>query len=183
MLIGDNKATAKWVSDQVGLDEHFAEFLPQNKTAKVKEVQSGGVFVVMTGDGVNDAPMLAQADVGSAIGAGLDVAVKTADVILARSHPLDVVAIVQLSRATYRKTIQNLPWATGYNAVAIPLAAKALFAWGVLPTPALGAAPMSASTAIVVINCSHQRTTVEIEEMTKLLRSPRRYGQCGAPKP
>jgi Cu2+-exporting ATPase len=152
MLTGDNKATAKWVSDQVGLDEYFAEVLPQDKAAKVKEVQSRGKLVAMTGDGVNDAPALAQADVGIAIGAGSDVAVETADVILVRSNPLDVVAIVQLSRATYRKMIQNLIWATGYNIVAIPLAAGALYAWGVLLTPALGAVLMSASTVIVAIN-------------------------------
>jgi P-type Cu2+ transporter len=152
MLTGDNKATAKWVSNQVGLDEYFAEVLPQDKAAKVKEVQSRGMLVAMTGDGVNDAPALAQADVGIAIGAGSDVAVETADVILVRSNPLDVVAIVQLSRATYRKMIQNLLWATGYNVVAIPLAAGALYAWGVLLTPALGAVLMSASTVIVAIN-------------------------------
>ncbi|WP_342348186.1 copper-translocating P-type ATPase [uncultured Nitrospira sp.] len=152
MLTGDNNATAKWVSDQVGLDEFFAEVLPQDKAAKVKEVQSRGVLVAMAGDGVNDAPALAQADVGIAIGAGSDVAVETADVILVRSNPLDVVALVQLSRATYRKMIQNLLWATGYNIVAIPLAAGALYAWGVLLTPALGAVLMSASTVIVAIN-------------------------------
>jgi len=152
MLTGDNKATAKWVSDQLGLDEYFAEVLPQDKAAKVKEVQSRGVLVAMTGDGVNDAPALAQADVGIVIGAGSDVAVETADVILVRSNPLDVVAIVQLSRATYRKMIQNLVWATGYNVVAIPLAAGALYAWGVVLSPALGAALMAASTVIVAIN-------------------------------
>lgn len=152
MLTGDNKATAKWVSDQIGLDEFFAEVLPQDKAAKVKEVQSRGVLVAMTGDGVNDAPALAQADVGIAIGAGSDVAVETADIILVRSNPLDVVAIVQLSRATYSKMIQNLVWATGYNVVAIPLAAGALYAWGVVLTPALGAALMAASTVIVAIN-------------------------------
>lgn len=152
MLTGDNKATAKWVSDQIGLDEYFAEVLPQDKAAKVKEIQARGVFVGMTGDGVNDAPALAQADVGIAIGAGSDVAVETADVILVRSNPLDVVAIVQLSRATYRKMIQNLLWATGYNVVAIPLAAGVLYVWGVLLTPALGAVLMSASTVIVAIN-------------------------------
>ncbi|NCC04547.1 MAG: cadmium-translocating P-type ATPase [Proteobacteria bacterium] len=152
MLTGDNKATAKWVSDQIGLDEYFAEVLPRDKAAKVKEVQSRGVLVAMTGDGVNDAPALAQADVGIAIGAGSDVAVETADVILVRSNPLDVLAIVQLSRATYRKMIQNLFWATGYNAFAIPLAAGVLYAWGVLLSPALGAVLMSASTVIVAIN-------------------------------
>ncbi len=152
MLTGDNKATAKWVSDQVGLDEYFAEVLPQDKAAKVKEVQSRGMLVAMTGDGVNDAPALAQADLGIAIGAGSDVAVETADVILVRSNPLDVVAILKLSSATYRKMIQNLLWATGYNAFAIPLAAGALYSWGVLLTPALGAVLMSASTVIVAIN-------------------------------
>ena len=152
MLTGDNRATAKWVSDQIGLDEYFAEVLPQDKAAKVKEVQSRGKRVAMTGDGVNDAPALAQADVGIAIGAGSDVAVETADVILVRSNPLDVVAIVQLSRATYRKMIQNLVWATGYNVVALPLAAGALYAWGVLLTPAVGAVLMAGSTVVVAIN-------------------------------
>ena len=152
MLTGDNKAVAKWVSDQVDLDEYFAEVLPQDKAAKVKEVQARGQLVAMTGDGVNDAPALAQADLGIAIGAGSDVAVETADVILVRSNPADVVAILKLSQATYRKMLQNLFWATGYNAFAIPLAAGALYAWGVLLTPALGAVLMSASTVIVAIN-------------------------------
>jgi P-type Cu2+ transporter len=152
MLTGDNKQVAQWVSDQIGLDEYFAEVLPRDKAAKVKEVQSRGVLVAMTGDGVNDAPALAQADLGIAIGAGSDVAVETADVILVRSNPLDVVAILKLSQATYRKMIQNLLWATGYNSFAIPLAAGALYAWGVLLNPALGAVLMSASTVIVAIN-------------------------------
>lgn len=152
MLTGDNEATAKWVSDQVGLDEYFAEVLPSDKAAKVKEVQARGALVAMTGDGVNDAPALAQADVGIAIGAGSDVAVETADIILVRSTPLDVVAIVQLSRATYRKMMQNLFWATGYNIIAIPLAAGVLSAWGVLLTPALGAVLMSVSTVVVAVN-------------------------------
>ncbi|MBC7437120.1 MAG: heavy metal translocating P-type ATPase [Bdellovibrionales bacterium] len=152
MLTGDNKATAKWVADQVGLDEFFAEVLPKDKAAKVKEVQGRGVLVAMTGDGVNDAPALAQADVGIAIGAGSDVAVETADIVLVRSNPLDVVAIVALSRATYRKMIQNLVWATGYNVVAIPLAAGALYAWGVVLSPAVGAGLMAVSTVIVAVN-------------------------------
>ncbi len=152
MLTGDNQATAKWVSDQIGLDEYFAEVLPQDKAAKVQEVQSRGMVVAMIGDGVNDAPALAQADVGIAIGAGSDVAVETADVILVRNNPMDVVAVVELSRATYRKMMQNLFWATGYNAVAIPLAAGALYTWGVLLSPAAGAVLMSASTVIVAVN-------------------------------
>lgn len=161
MLTGDNKATAKWVSDQIGLDEYFAEVLPQDKAAKVKEVQARGERVAMTGDGVNDAPALAQADVGIAIGAGSDVAVETADVILVRSNPMDVVAIVRLSRATYRKMIQNLIWATGYNVVALPLAAGALYAWGVLLTPAVGAVLMAGSTVVVAINARMLRLKSE----------------------
>ncbi len=152
MLTGDNKQVAQWVSDQVGLDEYFAEVLPQDKAAKVKEVQSRGILVAMTGDGVNDAPALAQADMGIAIGAGSDVAVETADIILVRSNPLDVVALLKLSKATYNKMIQNLVWATGYNAFAIPLAAGAAYSWGVLLSPAIGAALMAASTVIVAIN-------------------------------
>jgi Cu2+-exporting ATPase len=167
MLTGDNKATAKWVSDQIGLDEYFAEVLPQDKAAKVKEVQSRGVLVAMTGDGVNDAPALAQADLGIAIGAGSDVAVETADVILVRSNPLDVVAILKLSRATYRKMVQNLLWATGYNVVAIPLAAGVLYAWGVLLTPALGAVLMSASTVIVAVNARLLRLKAEPKSEAK----------------
>jgi Cu2+-exporting ATPase len=152
MLTGDNMQVAEWVSNQIGLDEYFAEVLPQDKAAKVKEVQSRGMVVAMTGDGVNDAPALAQADLGIAIGAGSDVAVETADIILVRSNPLDVVALLKLSKATYGKMIQNLVWATGYNAFAIPLAAGAMYAWGVLLSPALGAALMAASTVIVAIN-------------------------------
>lgn len=151
MLTGDNKQVAKWVSEEIGLDEYFAEVLPDQKSAKVKEVQSRGLIVAMTGDGVNDAPALAQADVGIAIGAGTDVAVETADIILVRSNPLDAVAILGLSRATYRKMVQNLLWATGYNVVAIPLAAGVLYP-AILLGPALGAVFMSLSTIIVAIN-------------------------------
>jgi P-type Cu2+ transporter len=152
MLTGDNKQVAKWVSDEVGLDEYFAEVLPQEKVAKVKEVQSRGLIVAMTGDGVNDAPALAQADIGIAIGTGTDVAVETADIILVRSNPLDAVAIIGLARATYKKMVQNLAWATGYNTFAIPLAAGVLYRLGILLSPALGAVLMSLSTVIVAIN-------------------------------
>lgn len=152
MLTGDNKQVAQWVSEQIGLDEYFAEVLPQGKASKVKEVQQRGLVVAMTGDGVNDAPALAQADVGIAIGAGTDVAVETADIILVNSNPLDVVAILGLARATYRKMIQNLAWATGYNTFAIPLAAGVLYKSGILLTPAMGAVLMSLSTVIVAIN-------------------------------
>jgi Cu2+-exporting ATPase len=152
MITGDNKQVAKWVSEEIGLDEYFAEVLPGEKAEKMKEVQSRGLLVAMTGDGVNDAPALAQADVGIAIGAGTDVAVETADIILVRSNPLDVVAIIGLAKATYKKMVQNLAWATGYNAVAIPLAAGVLYNLGILLTPAVGAIFMTVSTVIVAIN-------------------------------
>jgi Cu2+-exporting ATPase len=152
MLTGDNRRVAQWVSAEIGLDEYFAEVLPQEKAEKVKEVQSRGLVVAMTGDGVNDAPALAQADIGIAIGAGTDVALATADVILVKSNPLDAVAIIGLARATYRKMIQNLVWATGYNAFAIPLAAGVLYKSGILLSPAMGAVLMSISTVIVAIN-------------------------------
>lgn len=152
MLTGDNRRVADWVAGQIGIDEVFAEVLPQDKAAKVKEVQQRGLAVAMTGDGVNDAPALAQADVGIAVGAGTDVAIETADIILVRSNPQDVLAIIELSRATTRKMIQNLLWATGYNVVAIPLAAGLLAPWGIILSPAVGAVLMSASTVIVAIN-------------------------------
>lgn len=152
MLTGDNKNVAKWVADSIGLDEYFAEVLPQDKVAKIKEVQSRGLIVAMTGDGINDAPALAQADVGIAIGAGTDVAIETADIILVKNNPQDVVAIISLARATTQKMIQNLLWATGYNVIAIPLAAGVLFKYGILLSPALGAVFMSLSTVIVAIN-------------------------------
>ena len=157
MLTGDNNQVAKWVADEIGLDEYFAEVLPDKKAEKVKEVQSRGLMVAMTGDGVNDAPALAQADVGIAIGAGTDVAVATADVVLVRSNPLDVVSVVKLSRATYRKMVQNLAWATGYNAFAIPLAAGVAYGAGILLDPAAGAALMALSTIIVAINARFLR--------------------------
>ena len=157
MLTGDDEQVAQWVADEVGLDEYFAEVLPDEKADKVKEVQSRGLVVGMTGDGVNDAPALATADVGIAIGAGTDVAVETADIILVRSNPLDAVAIFALSRATYRKMVQNLAWATGYNVFAIPLAAGVLYNYGILLSPAVGALVMSLSTVIVAINARFLR--------------------------
>jgi Cu2+-exporting ATPase len=152
MVTGDNKQVAAWVSKSLDLDEYFAEVLPQDKVAKVKEVQERGLIVAMTGDGVNDAPALAQADVGIAVRAGTDVAVEAADIILVKSDPRDVAAILALSRATYRKMIQNLIWATGYNIFAIPLAAGVLYGIGIVLSPAVGAALMSVSTVIVAIN-------------------------------
>jgi len=152
MLTGDNLKVAEAVSKEIGIDEFFAEVLPQDKANKVKEVQQRGLTVAMTGDGVNDAPALAQADIGIAIGAGTDVAIETADVILIKSNPLDVVSIIKLSRATYKKMVQNLLWATGYNLFAIPLAAGVLYSFGILLSPAMGAVLMSLSTVIVAIN-------------------------------
>ena len=152
MLTGDNKQVAKWVSEELGLDDYFAEVLPGEKADKVKEVQKRGLIVAMTGDGVNDAPALAQADVGIAIGSGTDVAIETADIILVRSNPQDVVNIIKLARSTYSKMVQNLIWATGYNTFAIPLAAGVLYSYGILLSPALGAVFMSASTIVVAIN-------------------------------
>lgn len=152
MLTGDARAVAKWVAAELDLDDYFAEVLPDQKADKIKEVQGRGLIVAMTGDGVNDAPALTQADVGIAIGAGTDVAIESADIVLVRSDPRDVAAIVELARATYRKMAQNLWWATGYNAVAIPLAAGVLYEAGILLTPAAGAVLMSLSTVIVAIN-------------------------------
>ncbi len=152
MLTGDNRQVAQWVSEELGLDEFFAEVLPHEKAEKVREVQSKGLIVAMTGDGVNDAPALAQADVGIAIGAGTDVAVETADIVLVRSNPLDVVALIGFAKATYRKMVQNLAWATGYNVFAIPLAAGVMYSAGILLSPAMGAVLMSLSTVVVAIN-------------------------------
>lgn len=152
MLTGDNQQVAEWVAKEIGLDDYFAEVLPPDKVKKIKEVQSQGYLVAMTGDGVNDAPALAQADVGIAIGAGTDVAIEAADIILVKSNPKDAVAILALARATTNKMIQNLIWATGYNAFAIPIAAGALYSYGILLSPAFAAILMSLSTVIVAIN-------------------------------
>ena len=152
MLTGDAEAVARSVAQELGLDDYFAEVLPHEKAAKVREVKADGLTVAMVGDGVNDAPALVESDLGIAIGAGTDVAIESADVVLVRSDPRDVFAILALSRATYAKMVQNLLWATGYNAVAIPLAAGVGYAWGLVLTPALGAAFMSLSTVIVAIN-------------------------------
>jgi Cu2+-exporting ATPase len=152
MLTGDNEKTAKTVSDELHLDGYFAEVLPHEKLEKIKELQSKGEFVAMTGDGVNDAPALAQADVGIAVGSGTDVAAETADIILVNSNPVDVTSLILFGRETYRKMVQNLFWATGYNVIAIPLAAGVLIGAGILITPAVGAIFMSLSTVIVAVN-------------------------------
>lgn len=152
MLTGDSEAVAKAVAKDLGIDTYFAQVLPENKADKVRELQRGGNKVAMVGDGVNDAPALVTADVGIAIGAGTDVAIESAGIILVRSNPLDIVKIIRLSRATYRKMIQNLVWATGYNVIAIPLAMGVLAPIGITLDPAIGAIFMSASTVIVAIN-------------------------------
>ncbi|MGM0651928.1 MAG: heavy metal translocating P-type ATPase [Bacillota bacterium] len=152
MLTGDAQAVADAVAGELGIDTVFAEVLPEDKASKVKELQAGGKKVAMVGDGVNDAPALATADIGIAIGAGTDVAVEAGHIVLVRSDPRDIPRIVTLSRATYGKMVQNLWWAAGYNIVAIPLAAGVLIGWGILLSPAVGALLMSASTVIVAIN-------------------------------
>ena len=152
MLTGDSEVVARSVAGELGLDDFFAEVRPDQKAAKVREIKQRGFTVAMVGDGVNDAPELAEADVGIAIGAGTDVAIESADVVLVRSRPEDVATIVRLARETYRKMLQNLWWATGYNVLAIPLAAGALFSVGFVMPPAVGAALMSASTVIVAAN-------------------------------
>ena len=152
MITGDSDEVAAYVSKQLGLDQYFAEVKPEDKAAKVEELQKNGQQVAMVGDGINDAPALTQADIGIAIGAGTDVAIKSADIILVKSDPQDVVKVINLSKRTYSKMAQNLVWATGYNIFAIPLAAGVLFGSGIVLAPALGAVLMSASTVIVALN-------------------------------
>ncbi|KKU19990.1 MAG: Cation transporting ATPase, E1-E2 family [Candidatus Saccharibacteria bacterium GW2011_GWA2_46_10] len=152
MITGDSQDVADYVAKQLNLDQYFAEVKPQDKSAKVKQLQAGGQKVAMVGDGINDAPALTQADIGLAIGGGTDVAIKSADIILVKNDPRDVVKVIKLSKATYGKMKQNLAWATGYNVVAIPLAAGVLYKAGILLAPALAAVFMSLSTIIVALN-------------------------------
>jgi Cu2+-exporting ATPase len=154
MFTGDNKEVAAWVAGELGLDNYYAGLLPEEKAVQVREVQRGGYRVAMAGDGVNDAPALAQADLGVAMGAGTQVAMETADVVLVKSNPLDLVSIFDLTHGTYRKMQENLLWATGYNIIAIPLAAGVLYGYGILLSPALGALLMSLSTVIVAVNAT-----------------------------
>jgi len=159
MLTGDSPAVANAVARELGIETVFAQVLPEAKAAKIEELQHQGKRVAMVGDGVNDAPALATADVGIAIGAGTEVAVEAGDVVLVRSDPRDIPRIIALSRATYRKMVQNLWWAAGYNIVAIPLAGGVLARAGVLLSPAVGAVLMSASTVIVALNAQLLRRT------------------------
>ena len=153
LLTGDNEKIAAAVSKQLGMDGYIANVLPHEKQEKVKEYQAKGEVVAMTGDGVNDAPALAQADVGIAVGSGTDVAAETADIILVNSDPRDVVKMIDFGKRTFKKMVQNLLWAVGYNVIAIPLAAGVLYPNFVL-SPAMGAVLMSVSTIVVAINAS-----------------------------
>jgi len=152
LLTGDNEKVAKKVSDELKMDGFLANVLPHDKLEKVKELQSKGEYIAMTGDGVNDAPALAQSDVGIAVGSGTDVAAETADIILVNSDPKDIANLILFGKATYNKMIQNLWWAAGYNILAIPLAAGVLYKWGIMLNPAIGAVLMSLSTIVVAIN-------------------------------
>ena len=163
MITGDRKEVAEWVSKEIGLDKYYAGILPQEKAGKIREIQSEGLIVAMTGDGINDAPALAQADIGIAIGAGTDVAIEAGDVVLVRSNPLDAVYIIKLSKSTYKKMVQNLAWGAGYNIFAIPIAAGVLYSFGILLSPAAGVILMSLSTIIVAFNSR----TLKIEKITK----------------
>ena len=154
LLTGDNNKVAKSVCDTLGMDSFFAEVLPHQKLEKIKELQSQGEFVAMTGDGVNDAPALAQADIGIAVGSGSDIAAETAGIVLVNSNPKDIVSLILFGKATYRKMIQNLSWATGYNVIALPLAAGVLYTQGILLSPAAGAVLMTVSTIVVAINAN-----------------------------
>jgi Cu2+-exporting ATPase len=157
MITGDSKTVAESVARRIGIDEVAAEVLPADKASAIRRFQAGGRDVAMVGDGVNDAPALVTADVGIAIGAGTDVAVESAGIVLVRSDPRDVVGAVELSRATYRKMVQNLIWATGYNLVAIPIAAGLLVRWGLDLPMSVGAVAMSLSTIIVAVNAQFLR--------------------------
>lgn len=154
LLTGDNRQVAETAAKKLGMSSFFAEVLPHQKLEKIKELQDKGEYVAMTGDGVNDAPALAQANVGIAVGSGSDIAAETAGIVLVNSNPKDVVSLIQFGKATYRKMIQNLIWATGYNVVALPLAAGVLYKMGILLSPAAGAVLMSVSTVVVAINAS-----------------------------
>lgn len=152
LLTGDNSKVAKSVSEELKMDKYFAEVLPHQKLEKIKELQKKGEFVAMTGDGVNDAPALAQADIGIAVGSGSDIAAETAGIILVNSNPNDIVNLILFGKATYKKMIQNLIWATGYNIIALPLAAGVLYKWDIMLSPAAGAVLMSLSTIVVAVN-------------------------------
>jgi Cu2+-exporting ATPase len=157
MLTGDAHEVAQWVAEELGIDDYFAEVLPDEKSEKIQLLKDKGL-VFMVGDGINDAPALVTADVGIAIGAGTDVAMESADIILVKNDPRDISQMVDFSRKTYSKMVQNLWWAAGYNIVAIPLAAGVLSGMGIVISPAIGALVMSLSTVIVAVNSQTLRT-------------------------
>lgn len=159
MVTGDSEDVARYVAKQLKLDQYFANVKPEEKAEKVTNLVDYGNKVAMVGDGINDAPALTAATIGIAIGAGTDVAIKSADIILVKSNPQDVVKVIHLSKATYKKMRQNLVWATGYNIVAIPLAAGVLYSFGILLAPAVGAVLMSVSTIVVAANAQLLRKT------------------------
>jgi len=168
MLTGDAEEVARWVSRELGIDDYFAQVLPHEKAEKIKLLKEKGYRVAMVGDGINDAPALVTADVGIAIGAGTDVAIESADIILVRNDPRDVPKVIDLSGKTYGKMVQNLWWAAGYNIFAIPLAAGVLYSYGIVVSPAIGALLMSLSTVIVAMNSQtlrkYEPKGVEFEE-------------------
>ncbi|MDX5320999.1 MAG: heavy metal translocating P-type ATPase, partial [Bacteroidota bacterium] len=163
MATGDNEQTAKAVADELNLDGYYSQVLPHEKSELIKKLQKEGEFVAMTGDGVNDAPALAIADIGIAVGSGTDVAAETADIILTESSPSDIANLILFGRATYKKMVQNLVWATGYNIIAIPLAAGVLYNQGIMINPAVGAALMSLSTIICAVNAQLLRSQFKKE--------------------
>jgi Cu2+-exporting ATPase len=158
MITGDNERTAEVVARETGVDRYLAEVLPEDKASEVRKLQAEGRSVAMVGDGINDAPALIQADVGIAVGAGTDVAIESADIVLIRNEPSDVAKLIRLSKATMNKMKQNLVWATGYNAVAVPVAAGVLHPWGVTLRPEWGALLMTTSSIIVVLNALQLRS-------------------------
>ncbi|MHA2060433.1 MAG: HAD-IC family P-type ATPase, partial [Candidatus Ranarchaeia archaeon] len=181
MLTGDAKETAKKVSQELGIDKYFAQVLPAEKAKKIKFLQDQGHKVAMVGDGINDAPALVTADVGIAIGAGTDVAIESADIVLVKNDPRDVSKVEFLSRKTYSKMVQNLWWAAGYNIIAIPLATGILYGLNIVITPAIGALLMSMSTVLVAINSQTLRkyepkTTMSVEKFKKTHEHPKMKG-------
>jgi Cu2+-exporting ATPase len=166
MLTGDAEAVAKGVSKELGIDDYFAQVLPDQKADKIKSLKEKGYRVAMVGDGINDAPALVTADVGIAIGAGTDVAIENADIILVKNDPRDVPKVADISKKTYSKMVQNLWWAAGYNIIAIPLAAGILVDFGIVIDPAVGAILMSLSTILVAIN---SQTLRRYEPETKMI--------------
>jgi Cu2+-exporting ATPase len=176
MLTGDAEEVARWVSEELNIDDYFAQVLPNQKAEKVKLLQNKGYKVVMVGDGINDAPALVTADVGIAIGAGTDVAIESADIILVKNDPMDVAKVSYLSQKTYSKMVQNLWWAAGYNIFAIPLAAGILYNLGIVASPAIGALLMSLSTVIVAINSQtlrkYEPKIAEFKEKKHLTTDP-----------